>query len=40
MIIHELYFDGLEGEGDVDAFLQAIRWDNAAALYERYSKQA
>ena len=22
----------------VDAFMQGMRWDNAAALYERYSK--
>jgi Fe-Mn family superoxide dismutase len=31
---------GAKAAGYVDAFMQGIRWDNAAGLYERYSKQA
>jgi Fe-Mn family superoxide dismutase len=31
---------GAKAASYVDAFMQGIRWDNAAALYERYSKQA
>ena len=31
---------GARAAGYVDAFMQAIRWDNAAQLHERYSKQA
>lgn len=31
---------GARAAAYVDAVLQAIRWDNAAQLYERYSKQA
>ena len=31
---------GARAAGYVDAFMQAIRWDNAGALFERYSKQA
>jgi len=31
---------GAKAAAYVDAFMQGIRWDNAAGLYERYSKQA
>jgi Fe-Mn family superoxide dismutase len=31
---------GAKAASYVDAFMQGIRWDNAAGLYERYSKQA
>jgi superoxide dismutase, Fe-Mn family len=31
---------GAKAAGYVDAFMQVIRWDNAARLYERYSKEA
>lgn len=31
---------GAKAAGYVDAFMQQIRWDNAAGLYERFSKQA
>ena len=31
---------GAKAAGYVDAFMQAVRWDNAAALYEKYSKEA
>ena len=31
---------GARAAAYVDAFMQAIRWDNAAGLYERFSKQA
>jgi Fe-Mn family superoxide dismutase len=30
---------GARAAGYVDAFMQAIRWDNAASLLERYSKE-
>ena len=30
---------GARAAGYVDAFMQGIRWDNVAQLYERYSKQ-
>jgi Fe-Mn family superoxide dismutase len=31
---------GAKAAAYVDGFMQGIRWDNAAGLYERYSKQA
>jgi superoxide dismutase, Fe-Mn family len=31
---------GAKAAGYVDAFMQQIRWDNVAGLYEHYSKQA
>jgi Fe-Mn family superoxide dismutase len=31
---------GAKAASYVDAFMQGIRWDSAAGLYERYSKQA
>lgn len=31
---------GARAAGYVDAFMQAIRWDNAAALFARYSREA
>ena len=31
---------GAKAAGYVDAYMQQIRWDNVAQLYERYSKQA
>jgi Fe-Mn family superoxide dismutase len=31
---------GAKAAGYVDAVMQAIRWDNAAALYEKYSKES
>lgn len=31
---------GAKAAGYVDAFMQAIRWDNALALYEKYSKES
>jgi Fe-Mn family superoxide dismutase len=31
---------GAKAAGYVDAFMQQIRWDNVAGLYERFSKQA
>lgn len=31
---------GAKVAGYVDAFMQAVRWDNAATLYEKYSKEA
>ena len=31
---------GAKAAGYVDAFMQVVRWDNAAALYEKYSKEA
>ncbi|WP_231714956.1 superoxide dismutase [Enhydrobacter aerosaccus] len=31
---------GAKAAAYVDGFMQAIRWENAAALYERYSKEA
>lgn len=31
---------GAKAAAYVDAVMQAIRWDNAAALYEKYSKEA
>jgi superoxide dismutase, Fe-Mn family len=31
---------GAKAAGYVDAFMQGIRWENVAALHERYSKQA
>jgi superoxide dismutase, Fe-Mn family len=31
---------GAKAAAYVDAFMQGIRWDNVAALHERYSKQA
>jgi Fe-Mn family superoxide dismutase len=30
---------GARAAAYVDAFMQIIRWDNAAALFERYSKE-
>jgi Fe-Mn family superoxide dismutase len=31
---------GAKAAGYVDAFMQAVRWDNALALYEKYSKES
>jgi superoxide dismutase, Fe-Mn family len=31
---------GAKAAGYVDAFMQAIRWDNAAALFDKYVKEA
>ena len=31
---------GAKAAGYVDAFMQAVRWDNASALYEKYSKES
>lgn len=31
---------GARAAGYVDAFMQVIRWDNAAALYEKYAREA
>ena len=31
---------GARAPGYVEAFMQMIRWDNAAALYDKYSKEA
>jgi hypothetical protein len=31
---------GAKAAGYVDAYMQAIRWDNVTALYDRYSKEA
>ena len=31
---------GAKAAAYVDAVMQAIRWDNAAALYEKYAKEA
>jgi Fe-Mn family superoxide dismutase len=31
---------GAKAAGYVDAFMQMVRWDNAAALYDKYSKEA
>ena len=30
---------GAKAAGYVDAFMQAIRWDNAAGLFEKYSRE-
>ena len=41
MYAHAYQMDyGAKAAAYVDAFMQAIRWDNAAMLYDRYSKQA
>lgn len=41
MFEHAYQMDyGARAPAYVDAFMQAIRWDNVAALYERYGKQA
>jgi Fe-Mn family superoxide dismutase len=41
MFEHAYQMDyGAKAAAYVDAFMQGIRWDNAAGLYERYSKQA
>jgi Fe-Mn family superoxide dismutase len=31
---------GAKATGYVDAFMEAIRWDNALSLYERYSSES
>jgi Fe-Mn family superoxide dismutase len=41
MYEHAYHMDyGARAAAYVDAFMQVIRWDNAGALYERYSKEA
>jgi Fe-Mn family superoxide dismutase len=41
MYEHAYHIDyGARAAAYVDAFMQVIRWDNAAALFERYSKEA
>ena len=41
MYEHAYHMDyGAKAAAYVDAFMQGIRWSNAAALYERYSKEA
>jgi Fe-Mn family superoxide dismutase len=41
MYEHAYHMDyGARAAAYVDAFMQVIRWDNAVALYERYSKEA
>jgi superoxide dismutase, Fe-Mn family len=38
MYEHAYHMDfGAKADGYVDAYMEAIRWDNAAQLYERYS---
>jgi superoxide dismutase, Fe-Mn family len=31
---------GAKAAGYVDAYMEAIRWENAVKLYERYSSEA
>src|SRR5213595_2173900 len=41
MFEHAYHMDyGAKAAAYVDAFMQAIRWDNVATLYERYAKDA
>ena len=41
MFEHAYHMDyGAKAAGYVDAFMEAIRWDNAVALYDRYSREA
>jgi len=41
MYEHAYHMDyGARAAAYVDAFMQVIRWDNVAALYERYAKEA
>lgn len=41
MYEHAYHMDyGAGAAGYVDAFMAAIRWDNAAALFDRYSREA
>lgn len=41
MYEHAYHMDyGASAAGYVDAFMAAIRWDNAAALFDRYSREA
>jgi Fe-Mn family superoxide dismutase len=41
MYEHAYHMDyGAKAAGYVDAFMDAIRWDNTATLYERYSKES
>jgi Fe-Mn family superoxide dismutase len=41
MYEHAYHMDyGARAAAYVDAFMQAIRWDNAGALYERYAREA
>ena len=41
MYEHAYHIDyGAGAAGYVDAFMAAIRWDNAAALFDRYSREA
>jgi Fe-Mn family superoxide dismutase len=41
MYEHAYHMDyGAGAGGYVDAFMAAIRWDNVAALFDRYSKEA
>jgi superoxide dismutase, Fe-Mn family len=40
MYEHAYHMDyGAKAAGYVDAFMEAIRWDNAVALYDRYSRE-
>ena len=32
--------DGAKAAAYVDAYMEIIRWDNAAKLFERYSREA
>jgi Fe-Mn family superoxide dismutase len=41
MYEHAYHMDyGAKAAGYVDAFMEAIRWDNAVALYDRYAREA
>jgi superoxide dismutase len=41
MYEHAYHMDyGAKAASYVDAFMEAIRWDNAVTLYDRYSREA
>jgi len=41
MFEHSYHIDyGAKSAGHVDAFMNVIRWDNPAKLYDRYSREA
>jgi Fe-Mn family superoxide dismutase len=41
MYEHAYHMDyGARAAAYVDAYMEAIRWENAATLYERYSHEA